>query len=167
MRTLCFVVLLGLGASALAQEPASTPQPDANVDEIVVPGRRPENLRVEIERLEGAVYERWNALNSNDELDIHCFKQAPTRSNIPLRKCAPNFVIRAESQAAEDSIAGARGTGNRTFNTDYLAGMERKQRELTEEMQRIAREDEQLMRDLVRLDELRTLQSNDKETRAN
>ena len=37
--------------------------------------------------------------------------------------------------------------------------MEQKSRELTEEMQRIAREDEQLLRDLVRLDELRQLQS--------
>ena len=59
-----------------------------------MPGRRPENLRVEIERLEVAVYERFNALNSDDEFDIHCLKQAPTGSNIPLRTCAPNFVIR-------------------------------------------------------------------------
>src|SRR5262245_14670952 len=165
MRTLCLVVLLGLGAPALAQE-AAAPQPNANADEIVVPGRRPANLRVEIEKLEGAVYERWNALNSNDELDIRCFKQAPTRSNIPLRRCAPNFVIQAESQLAKDSINSARGTGN-SQNTDYLVAMEQKQRQLTEEMQRIAREDEQFMRDLTRLDELRTMQAKDKQSRAN
>ena len=40
--------------------------------------------------------------------------------------------------------------------------MEEKSRELTEEIQRVAREDEQLLRDLVRLDELRQLQSADK-----
>ena len=73
-----------------------------------MPGRRPENLRVEIERLEGAVYERWNALNSNDEFDIHCLKKEPTGSNIPLTRCAPNFVIQAEAQAAEDVLTGGR-----------------------------------------------------------
>jgi hypothetical protein len=38
--------------------------------------------------------------------------------------------------------------------------MEQKGRELTAEMQRVAREDEQLLRDLVRLDELK-LQAGD------
>ena len=102
MRTLCLVVLLGLWGSALAQEACFGAQ-GAEVEEVIVPGRRPENLRVEIERLEVAVYERFNALNSNDEFDIHCFEQAPTGSNIPLRTCAPNFVIRAESRAAKKS----------------------------------------------------------------
>jgi hypothetical protein len=39
--------------------------------------------------------------------------------------------------------------------------MEQKSRELTEEMQRIARENERFLRYLVRLDELRQLQSTD------
>ena len=86
MRTLCLVALFGLGAPALAQEVATAPQPAADVDEVVVPGRRPENLRVEIERLEVAVYDRWNALNSNDEFDIHCLESEPTGSNIPCAR---------------------------------------------------------------------------------
>src|SRR5688572_4807180 len=89
VRTLYLVVVVGFGATALAQ--------DAGVEEVIVPGRTPENLRVEIERIETAVYERFNALSSNDEFDIHCLIQAPTGSNIPLRTCAPNFVRRAES----------------------------------------------------------------------
>ena len=40
--------------------------------------------------------------------------------------------------------------------------MEQKSRKLTEEMQRLAREDEQLLRDLVRLDELKQLQANER-----
>ena len=97
MRTLCFVVLFGLGAPALAQEAQAPSQPAANADEVVVEGRKPENVYAEIERLEISVYDRFNALNSNDEFDIHCFKQAPTGSNIPLRRCAPNFVVEAEA----------------------------------------------------------------------
>ena len=155
------VVLFGLAAPALAQETRSLPQ-DADVEEVIVPGRRPENLRVEIERLEVAVYERFNALNSDDELDIHCFKQAPTGSNIPLRTCAPNFVTRAESAAAKKMLTDGRtGAGNNNSPAELTMLMEEKSRKLTAEIQRVAREDELLLRDLVRLDELRQLQSSE------
>jgi hypothetical protein len=164
MRTLCFVVLFGLGAPALAQEAASPPQPAADADEVVVEGRKPENLYAEIERLEGSVYDRFNALNSNDEFDIHCFKQAPTGSNIPLRRCAPNFVVEAEAQAAQNTMVGARGRADALNHGDTTL-LEQKSKALTEEIQRLAREDAQLMRDLVRLDELKRQQANDKPAR--
>ena len=44
--------------------------------------------------------------------------------------------------------------------------MQEKSRELTAEMQRVAREDAQLLRDLVRLDELRQLQARSEAQRA-
>lgn len=163
MRTLCLVATLGLAAPALAQE-AAPPQADENVDEVVVPGRRPQNLRAEIERLEQVVYQRWNALNSNDELDILCLDSEPTGSNITQTRCAPNFVIQAESRAAENSIDSARNN-NTTRNSEYLQTMQAKSQQLNEEMQRVARQDEQFLRDLVRLDELRQLQANEKEQR--
>ena len=164
MRTLCFVVLFGLAAPALAQEVAASPQAAADVDEIIVPGVKPENLAAEIERLEGSVYSRFNALNSNDEFDIHCFKQAPTGSNIPLRRCAPNFVVEAEAQAAQNTMVGARGRADARNHGDTTV-LEQKSKALTEEIQRLAREDAQLMRDLVRLDELKRQQANDKPAR--
>ncbi len=167
MRTLCFVVLFGLAAPALAQEVATAPQAAGDVDEIIVPGVKPENLSAEIERLESSVYERFNALNSNDEFDIHCFKQAPTGSNIPLRRCAPNFVVEAEAAAAKNTISGARSNANANSRNagDNGTILEQKSRELTEEIQRLAREDERLMRDLVRLDQLKQQQANDKPAR--
>jgi hypothetical protein len=164
MRTLCFVVLFGLGAPALAQETQSRAQPAANADEVVVEGRKPENVYAEIERLEISVYDRFNALNSNDEFDIHCFKQAPTGSNIPLRRCAPNFVVEAEAQAAQNTMVGARGRADARNHGDTTV-LEQKSKALTEEIQRLAREDAQLMRDLVRLDELKRQQANDKPAR--
>ena len=164
MRTLYFVAVLGLGAPALAQEAASTPQAGENVEEVIVPGRRPQNLRVEIERLEQVVYKRWNALNGNDELDIYCLDSEPTGSNVTQTRCAPNFVIQAEARAAENAIDAARSNA-RSENTEYVATMEQKSRLLNEEMQRVARQDEQLLRDLVRLDELRQIQANEKAQR--
>ena len=164
MRTLCFVVLFGLGAPALAQEAQAPSQPAANADEVVVEGRKPENVYAEIERLETSVYDRFNALNSNDEFDIHCFKQAPTGSNIPLRRCAPNFVVEAEAQAAQNTMVGARGRADARNHGDNTI-LEQKSKALTEEIQRLAREDAQLMKDLVRLDELKRQQANDKPAR--
>lgn len=162
VRTLFWIVLAGVGAPAWAQEVATAPQAAA-VDEIIVPGRRPENLRVEIERLEAAVYERWNSLNSNDEFDIQCLEMEPTGSNITQRTCAPKFVIAAESRATRDAVR----TGGRadSFASDAAQLIAKKSRELTEEMQRLAREDEQFLRDLVRLDELKQLQATEGQQR--
>lgn len=164
MRALWLLVVVSLGAPLLAQDAASTPQPGDGIDELIVPGVRPENLRVEIERAERVVYERWNALNSNDEFDVHCLDSEPTGSNITQTRCAPNFVIWAESRAAKNTVDGERTAGS-DRQTDYLLEMQGKSRQLTEEMQRVARQDEQFLRDLVRLDELRQLQANEKQQR--
>jgi hypothetical protein len=163
MRTLCLLVLVGLGAPALGQEAAPAPQPAAAIDEVIVPGRSPANLRVEIERLETAVYERWNALNSRDEFDIQCLKMPPTGSNIPVPTCVPKFVIEAESRATRDAVF-TRSRAD-SFSGDAAQVMAQKSRELTEEMQRVAREDEQFLRDLVRLDELKQLEATEGERR--
>ena len=165
MRTLCLIVLLGLVAPALAQEAAS-PRGATDIEELIVPGRTPENLRVEIERLETAVYDRFNVLNSNDEFDIHCLVQAPTGSNIPLRTCAPNFVTRTESVAAKTMVRDGRGgAGNNNNPAEQRMFMQRMSRELTEELQRVAREDEQLLRGLARLEELKQRQASAAEQR--
>jgi hypothetical protein len=161
VKTVSLVLILGFATPALAQD-AAVPSPSQNsgVEEVIVPGRVPANLRLEIERLETAVYERFNDLNGDDEFDIHCLMQAPTGSNIPVRTCAPNFVLRAESDAGRKILRDGRtGAGNNNNPAEQRAQMERKSRELTAEIQRVAREDEQLMRDLVRLDELKQLQS--------
>ena len=163
MRMLCLVVLAGFGASALAQEAASPPQ-DADVEEIIIPGRVPENLRLEIERLEVAVYTQFNALNSSDEFDIHCLVQARTGTNIPQRTCAPNFVIETESRSARKLLTDGRGSSANNANpAEHGTWMEQKSRELTEEMQRIARENERFFRYLARLDELRQMQASDEQ----
>jgi hypothetical protein len=160
-------VSLGFGVAALAQEAAPAVQPTAAIDEVVVPGVKPENLRIEIERLEVAVYDRFNALNSNDDFDIHCLEAEPTGSNITKRTCAPNFVIRSEAQAAVNGMRDARNRADARTPAADQQRMEELGKELTAEMQRVAREDEELMRDLVRLDQLRQMQIAERERRGN
>lgn len=153
MRTSSLIMLLCLAAPVVGQEAAPAPSVG---DEVVVPGRRPENLRAEIERTQAAVYDRWNALNSRDEFDIQCLRMAPTGSNIPVRTCVPKFVIEAESRATREAARNVSRAD--TFAGDAAQVMAQKNRELTEEMQRAAREDEEFLRDLTRLDELKQLQ---------
>jgi hypothetical protein len=152
MKAFHFFVLAAFAAPGFAQD-APAPQVDG-VDEVIVPGRTTQELRLEIERLESAVHERFNALNSSDELDIFCSEQAPTGSNIPVRTCRPNFVIRAEQRAAGRSLNRMQG-GAYGIPQYERARLEKKNEELVAEMQRIAREDEQFLRELTRLAELK------------
>jgi hypothetical protein len=90
----------------------------------------------------------------------------PTGSNIPVRTCAPNFVIQAESDSAANMLTDGRaGAGNNHRPAEHTMRMQEKSRELTAELQRVARGDEQLLRDLVRLEQLKQVQSQGNDTR--
>jgi hypothetical protein len=174
MRAFWIFALAAIAAPVLAQDgspaanaPAPTALQPAPIDEVIVPGRTGEQLRVEIERLETAVYDRFNTLNSDDEFDIHCFEQAPTGSNIPVRKCWPNFALDAEKRAASKALRRMQGTGGGSGGSasERLTN-EEKSKQLIAEIQRVARQDEQLARDLTRLAELKESQQSGRERRA-
>ena len=68
-------------------------------------------------------------------------------------------MIEGEARAARRMLKDGRGSDANNFSRAELkVGMEQKSRELTEEMQRVARSDEQLLRDLARLAQLKQLQ---------
>ena len=159
MKALCILALAAFAGPALAQD-ATPPAIPATQrpDEVIVSGMRPEQIRAEIERVENAVYERFNALNNNDDFDIHCFEQAPTGSNIPERKCWPNFAVCSDHRAAGASLKKMQGMGGGNSRQERM-GLEQKSKELTAEIQRVARQDEQLMHDLTRLAELKEAQA--------
>jgi hypothetical protein len=156
MRALCLIVLAALAAPALGQNAAPAPVPQASgADEIIVRGRTGSRMRVELERIENAVYERFNALNSRDELDIVCMNDAPLGSRMPVRECLPQFALTADRRAAQDVLRRMQGDKFAGSSQIHFMRMDQKGQELVAEMQRLAREDEQLSRDLVRLAELR------------
>jgi hypothetical protein len=157
MKVFRIVALAALAAPVFAQDaPPSAPQVPGD-EEVVVHGRAPEELRLEIEQVENAVYARFNELNSTDDFDILCSEHAPTGSNIPVRSCRANFVLRAEQRAGGASLSRMQGSAPRSPQ-NVSALLQQKGEELTAEMQRLAREDEQLMRGLTRLAELNDLQ---------
>jgi hypothetical protein len=145
MRTLCSAALLGFGAVAAAQ--------DAAVPGHVGAGASAAEVRLEIERVEDAVYARFNAINSSDDLDVLCVEQTPTGTDVPVRTCAPRFMTAVEARA------GANTQDSATENpTEQALSLREKNRRLMAEMQRLAREDQELQRGLTRLAELRQLQ---------
>jgi hypothetical protein len=156
MRALCTIVLAAFAAPVLGQTAAPAPAPQvAGADEVIVRGRTGNRMRVEIERVENAVYERFNALNSRDEFDIVCLNEAPVGSHMPVRECLPQFALTAERRAAQDTLRRMQGDAFVGNSQIHFMQMDKKGEELTAEMQRLAREDEQLLRDLQRLAELR------------
>jgi hypothetical protein len=159
MKAFCIVAFAALVSMANAQEEPST-APPVGVEELIVRGRTIQQLRLEIEKLEDAVYERFNELNSNDDFDIFCYEQAQTGSNVPQRTCIPKFALRADERAARTVLCTMQ-TACKGFGGNaqiHYARMEQKGEELTAEMARVAREDEQLMQELTRLAKLRETQ---------
>ncbi|HEY7673266.1 MAG TPA: hypothetical protein VIC71_13710 [Gammaproteobacteria bacterium] len=153
MKALCIVALAALSTPGFTQDAPPSAPPVAGDEEVIVQGRTPQEIRIEIEQVENAVYARFNALNSSDDFDILCAEHAPTGSNIPVRTCRANFVLRAEQRAAGASLQRMQG-GTNGIAPNERVYLQKKGEELTAEMQRIAREDEELMRGLTRLAEL-------------
>ena len=77
------------------------------VEEIIVYGDKSlTQFRLELHRAEDKVYSLFNALNSDDEYDVHCFREAPTGSHIKRRICRANFVSKATSAEARALLRG-------------------------------------------------------------
>jgi hypothetical protein len=122
--------------------------PPSVSDEIVVIGKSPRQLRVEMERAEVAVYDRFNAVNSDDEFDIHCWREEPTGSRITRRVCQANFWREAQARAAREVMAQIRG-GTAMDPAIFLAEGASKMGLLREELKRVAAADEEFQRSLA------------------
>jgi hypothetical protein len=83
------LLLLALPLSGECQSDAVQPQePSEPIEEIVVHGTKPlVHLKREMYEAEEVVYDIYNSLNSDDDYDIHCYKEAPTGSKIKQRVC--------------------------------------------------------------------------------
>ncbi len=138
-------------ANARGQQAAdgSTSPPDVG-DEVVVQGRNFGTLRLEIQRAEEALYERFNAINSKDEFDITCDYEVLTGSKIPRRVCRANFWRTSEARAAHETVLRLQGSSSfdaRTFEAQALY----KQGLLAAELRRLAATDPDLKQAAFRL----------------
>jgi hypothetical protein len=127
----------------------AAPAPDVG-DEVLVQGRNFASLRLEIQRAEEALYDRFNAINSKDEFDISCEYEVLTGSKIPRRVCRANFWRTSEAHAAHETVLGLQGSssfGSQQFQAQALY----KQSLLAAELRRLAATDPELQQAAFRL----------------
>jgi hypothetical protein len=152
----CACLLCGAARaqSGAIAEAVATSSPAVG-DEVVVIGKSPGQLRTEMERAEVAVYDRFNALNSDDQFDIHCRRDVPINSHIASRRvCQANFARDEEARAAQERLRELQGGG--AMNPQIFLNEEAHKRELLrQEMRRVAAEDEEFRRSLVRFADLK------------
>jgi hypothetical protein len=106
-------------------------------------------MRIQV--AEDTVYSRFNDINSDDRFDIHCEPRLLAGSHIQgPRACLSNGQRRAESGYGQATLWQLEGVSF-SNNQQYLAQMSLEQKALSMEMRRVAREDPELQRELVRL----------------
>ena len=94
------------------------PSPMATQTETETPGQMEEvtvygqktllNLKRAMIEAENNTFEVFNSLNTDNQYDMRCYKEAPTGSHIKHRFCYPNYVKDLEYEAASRWSAGSR-----------------------------------------------------------
>jgi hypothetical protein len=129
--------------SATRQEPPGEP-------DIVVRGRRREQLRIEVEIAQEALYARFNDINSDDRFDIHCYSEQRYASKMKERRCQSNSWREQEANIGEETLRAMRGEaspGDQQFRSEQLYV----EQLIFDEMRRLALQDDELKKAVLRL----------------
>jgi hypothetical protein len=91
--TMGVVLLLVLPLSGVCQsEPPQAEESAQTIEEVIVFGNKSlVKLKQEMYKAEEALYDTFNSFNTDDELNIRCYKEAPTGSHIKQRVCKTNL----------------------------------------------------------------------------
>ncbi len=104
------VVLLSLGAAAVAadEEPTSAPPAPSGstIDEVIVMGKSLVRLQNEAVRAEEAFYKAFNSVNSDHDFDVHCENRTRMNSHFGDRVCLGAFVARLEADDTRALLQG-------------------------------------------------------------
>jgi hypothetical protein len=123
-------------------------------DEVVVRGRRPAQLRLEIERAEDAFYARFNEVNGGDDFDITCRDELQTGSNIPRRVCRAQFEREALADVGKDFALGVQGSPFAVGSGEFVTRAYYMQGRLEAELSKRVAEDPKLLAALMKLVDL-------------
>jgi hypothetical protein len=102
------LMLLGLPATGACQgEPAPAEQQPGVMEEVIVWGSKSLiDLKLEMIEAEDTLFELFNSFNTNDEFDVHCYREAPVGSRIKQRVCRTNIQRRLLRSASQRMMAG-------------------------------------------------------------
>ncbi len=140
---LCCAAAVSAGAYGQPAPQGGSAKPPDVGDEIQVEGRRAAALRLEIQRAEQILYDRFNAINSRDEYDISCEYEVQTGSKMPRRVCHADFWRVSQARAAHEGVLRQQGTAG-TPPSQFQAEALSKQQLLAAEMRRLVAEDPEL-----------------------
>lgn len=96
----------GLGQESSAVEPEASDSPDLpDMEEVIVYGRASLGfLRSEVFDAEDSYFSAFNDLNSTDEFDITCRREAPPGTRIARRVCRAKFVADLEYKSFREGV---------------------------------------------------------------
>ena len=99
---------LVLPKSGLCQsEPIQVEEPAEMMEEVIVRGTKSLfELELELYRAEDALYDLFNSINSNDDFDVHCYREAPIGSRIKQRVCKTNLYRELLAKASQRMMRG-------------------------------------------------------------
>ena len=103
-----FVLLFALRvAGAASAEPVGTEQPAGLMEEVFVYGDKPLiELKRELIEAEDALYDLFNDINLDDDLDVVCFREAPIGSHIKRRVCRTQGYMELMRRASQRMLSG-------------------------------------------------------------
>ena len=129
------LALTRVGMCQTAPDQGVKPASSDTLDEIIVYGQKSLlALRHEIYRAEENFYDLFNSVNSDDDYDVHCHKEAPTGSHVRRRTCRANFEKELTAEATSQWLV-ARQVG---MGQPYLlpaARIRHKKKLMIEEME--------------------------------
>jgi len=113
VRTLVVAVFAGLMLRAACGAEAGAPAASNDggpPEEFIVTAKALQDLRLKIRLAEEEVYARFNAINSDDSHDIHCYERPSTGSHATKRLCVSNAWRAADANVADAIVRGIQST---------------------------------------------------------
>jgi glycosyltransferase A (GT-A) superfamily protein (DUF2064 family) len=98
-RLLIVVVMAALSPAALA----ASPEQAADLDEVVVNGAQLDQVKKELLEAEDRFFRRYNELNTDNEFDIQCQKEARVGTRLKKRYCRANFEEKALVEEGQET----------------------------------------------------------------
>ena len=140
------VLMLALSTAGICQtEPSDEAAllSSQTTEEIIVYGDKSMSvLRQEMNRAADITFDLFNSLNSDDEYDIHCYREAPIGSRIKRRVCRPNYEAKLTADAVREFLTGISQGG-------VEAKIKQKEKILQEEMEALVSEHPELQKALT------------------
>lgn len=161
IRTVVRALTLGAYGATVVLHAATAAQgtgPPADEEQILILGKRLEELRIRIELAEDDVYARFNEINSDDLFDVHCYERPASGSHIDRRRCLSNGWRQMDVAFADATVrdlqsrsGGVGSDGYSHIPQQYRAKQLRGEQLMTVEMRRLAHEDPELRAAMERL----------------